>query len=124
LVFYSVCLCVSAFGVIGNGCVIWLITTRPSLRNTTNRLILSLSVADFLVSLCMAPASMTCHFLQCNQVFLGIVHEMMLYWSVNNLCGVTIERYISICHPLKYPILMAKSRSLILIAGCWLIPLV
>ncbi|XP_074049426.1 olfactory receptor 2AJ1-like [Macrotis lagotis] len=51
------------------------------------------------------------------QVFLSLIFlgsECLL------LVSMSYDRYVAICHPLRYPILMSRRISVILAAGCWL----
>ncbi|XP_067397678.1 olfactory receptor 11G2-like [Emydura macquarii macquarii] len=36
------------------------------------------------------------------------------------LAAMALDRYLAICHPLRYPVLMSPHRSWLLVASCWL----
>ncbi|XP_067409594.1 olfactory receptor 11H6-like [Emydura macquarii macquarii] len=37
------------------------------------------------------------------------------------LAAMALDRYLAICHPLRYPILMSPQSSWLLVASCWLV---
>lgn len=118
-------LTVSIVAVTGNGFVAWLITTRSNLHNTTNWFILSLAVSDFLVGLSLTPLFIACKELGTCDVYLkSAFEELILYESIFNLCAMTVDRYIAIVYPLKYPSCMTTTGAVKKIAISWGIPLV
>lgn len=122
--FTMLCLLISLLCVLGNGCVIYLVKTRSSLRGISNFFIVSLALADILVGLLVFPSRLACELLLSDHLLQRVFSELFFYWSVYNLCGMTIERFIFVVLPLKHHIYMSKNRSMILIIFCWLIPLI
>lgn len=118
-------LTISIMAITGNGLVVWLITTRSKLHNTTNWFILSLAVSDLLVGLIITPLYIACKELETCDVYLkSVFEELFLYESIFNLCAVTVDRYIAIVYPLKYPNCLTTAGSVKTIAVSWGIPLV
>lgn len=116
---------IAFIGIVGNTFVIYLVKTRSSLKETSNTFVLSLAVADLLVSVIIQPSKFACDVQPaCNVQLQRIFSELFIYWSVYNLCGLTIERYISIVFPMKRSTFMSKTRITVCIILCWLIPLV
>ncbi|XP_067386613.1 olfactory receptor 11G2-like [Emydura macquarii macquarii] len=37
------------------------------------------------------------------------------------LAAMALDRYLAICHPLRYPVLMSPQSSWVLVASCWLL---
>ena len=87
--------------IIGNGLVIYLITTRRKLRTKTNWFVLSLAVADFGVGATYFPRLSVCRIddESCANNFVVIVYSIgifFMYASVMNLCVLTLDRYLAI----------------------------
>ena len=118
-------LIISTVAITGNGLVVWLITTRTKLHNPTNWFILSLAVSDLLVGLFITPLYIACKKLETCDVYLkSVFEELFLYESIFNLCAMTVDRYIAIVYPLKYPNCMTTFGAVKTIAISWVIPLV
>ena len=108
--------------VVGNGFVIYLITTKRRLHTTTNWFILSLSVADFCFGSSYLPSLFACEIISCKQnVRLASVY-LLAFISVANLCVMTLDRYIAIVKPLRYVTVMKLNRVVLLISGAWGLP--
>lgn len=122
--FIVVCFLISCLCILGNGCVIYLVKTRASLQRISNAFIVSLAFADLLVGLLVFPSKLACELLPSDVLLQRTFSELFVYWSVYNLCGMTIERFLFLVFPMKHHIYMSKKRSTILIVLCWLIPLV
>nr|XP_043905299.1 trace amine-associated receptor 1-like [Solea senegalensis] len=97
------------------------------LHTTTNLLLLSLAVADFLVGLLQMPL-----FLLQNQGcwFLGdimcVVHYFLAALLVNVSVGcmvlISLDRYIAICNPMFYTTRVTLTRVKLCICLCWTYP--
>ena len=110
--------------VIGNGLTIFLITTRPILRTTTNWFVLSLAVADFVVGVVWYPRLSFCsiHDKTCVNEAVKIAFSIgysFVFASVTNLCALTLDRYLAIVHPLRYATFMTKRRVALLVSAAW-----
>ena len=118
-------LTVSITAIAGNGFVIWLITKKSKLHNTTNWFILSLAVSDLMVGLFITPLHIACKKLETCDVYLkSVFEELFLYESIFNLSAMTVDRYLAIVHPLKYARYMTTAGAVKTIAISWGIPLV
>ena len=115
----------SLVAVVGNGLVIYLILARRILRTAANRFVLSLAIADFSVAACFYPGQAICHFLltSCNEKIRDDIAVLMIYSSVCNLLGMTLDHYIAIIRPLRYTLLMTARRVTVVTAAAWIIPL-
>ena len=110
--------------VVGNGLVIFLITTRRNLRTTTNWFVLSLAVADFGVGAVWYPRVSFCSIRDetCVNEAVEIAYligVLSVYASVTNLCVLTLDRYFAIVHPLRYVTFMTKKRVAVLVSAAW-----
>ena len=108
----------------GNGFVIFLVAKCRRLHSSAYWFVLSLAVADFIVGITVFPSSYFCNKYStvCNSRVYMAFFWFFLHSSVTNLCTLTLDRYISIVHPLKYNISMTKRRPAMVILIAWLIP--
>ncbi|XP_047227571.1 trace amine-associated receptor 13c-like [Girardinichthys multiradiatus] len=95
------------------------------LHTTTNILLLSLAVSDFLVGLLLMPGeilrSTTCWFLGdviCSLYFL--FGCQIVCGSIGNIVLISVDRYVAICHPLHYATRITLGRVKCCICLCWL----
>jgi len=109
-----------------NGCVILLITCYSSLRKTSNIILASLAVSDFLVGFVGIPLLVTCS----NAIHLNLVctssitfFEFMALSTVLHITVMTCDRYIYIMWALRYRDIVHRSRVLIVLAITWIISL-
>ena len=124
-VWYSIFLCfLAVVTVVGNGLVIFLITTKQRLRTTANWFILSLAVADFGWGILFFPYYTFCGVKDlCFEEEGNFLRAFMTFFfgaSTCSLCAVTADRYIAIVKPLKYTNLMSTKRVFIVIAVAWI----
>ena len=114
------------FILVINGGVILLITCYSSLRKTSNIILASLAVSDFLVGFVGIPLLVTCssatHLtLVCNSSI--TFFEFMALSTVLHITVMTCDRYIYIMWALRYRDIVHRSRVLIVLAIAWMISL-
>ena len=114
--------------ITGNGFTIFLVCSRRNLRTKTNAFIVSLAVADFCVGLSVIPSMFFCTDIitnTCHRSELWIMDIRLLFsdTSAVNLCGLVLDRFIAIVHPLKYITLMTRPRIIQVISFSWVLPL-
>ena len=114
------------FILVLNGCVILLITCYSSLRKTSNIILASLAVSDFLVGFVGIPLLVTCS----NATHLTLVcnssitfFEFMALSTVLHITVMTGDRCIYIMWALRYRDIVQRSRVLIVLAITWTISL-
>ena len=117
----------SFLAIIGNGFTIFLVCCRRNLRTKTNAFIVSLAVADFCVGLSVIPSMFFCSYIitnTCHRSELWIMNIRLLFSSTSavNLCGLVLDRFIAIVHPLKYITLMTRRRIIQVIFFSWVLP--
>ncbi|XP_047450645.1 olfactory receptor 2AT4-like [Mugil cephalus] len=113
--------------VVGNATVLFLFATNRSLHKPMYYIILNLSVCDILFSTTTLPKiiskywfhsgaiSFTACFIQMYFVHcLGTVNSFILFL-------MALDRYMAICHPLRYPNVLTNSTILILSISAWTI---
>ena len=109
-----------------NGGVILLITCYSSLRKTSNIILASLAVSDFLVGFIGIPLLVTCS----SAFYLNLVcnssitfFEFMALSTVLHITVMTCDRFIYIMWALRYRDIVHRSRVVIVLAITWIISL-
>ena len=111
--------------VIGNGLIVYIISTRARLRRkNANRFILSLCTADLFTGLFITPAECACAYKEtCDRQMELAMFEFFVYASALGLCALTLDRYLAVRSPLLYQTRMPSSRVSLLITLSWMVPL-
>lgn len=113
---------------VANGFVIIIILSSKKLRSK-HKFLLSECTANFLFAVLIMPLSPIQGLLgwwpfghiYCNINFsLSIA---LVFTSILNILALTIERYISICHPFKRHVLLKSSHIFIILLYVWIQPL-
>ncbi|XP_058479176.1 trace amine-associated receptor 8a-like [Solea solea] len=123
---YTVLSCITILTVILNLLVIISISHFKQLHTTTNLLLLSLAVADFLVGFLQMPLLLLhnqgCWFLgdvMCGMhYFLGF---LVVSVSVGCMVLISVDRYIAICNPMFYTTRVTLARVKLCVCLCWIL---
>eukprot|EP00918_Siedleckia_nematoides_P083857 GHVU01183824.1.p1 GENE.GHVU01183824.1~~GHVU01183824.1.p1 ORF type:complete len:583 (+),score=13.33 GHVU01183824.1:535-2283(+) len=112
--------------VFGNSLVILAVLTSHKLRTVTNMFIVSLAVADLLLGVVVLPFSSAKEVLHQVWVFGNIwcsiwlaVDVLLCTASILSLVAISLDRYLAISRPFRYPTLMSPMRGRILVAMVW-----
>nr|XP_046261682.1 trace amine-associated receptor 1-like [Scatophagus argus] len=104
--------------------VIIAISHFRQLHTTTNLILLSLAVSDFLVGLVVMPVEMisgsNCWFL--GDTMCGVYYLLpcvIICASVTNMVLISIDRYVAICYPLHYHTRVTLTTVRISVSLCW-----
>ena len=111
----------------GNSLVVAAVFKTRKLRTVTNIFIVNLACADLLLGIFVLPFSATLEVLDvwvfgviwC-RVWLA-VDVWLCTASIFNLCCISLDRYLAITRPMKYPALMSSKRGKILVLLIWVI---
>ncbi|XP_052778044.1 orexin/Hypocretin receptor type 1-like [Mya arenaria] len=114
-------------GMTGNILVCYSAWCSRSLKTVTNIFLVNLAVADILVLLICLPATVITDVMQ--SWFLGIImcklsvylQRVSVFVSVLTLTSISVERYLAICHPLRYHGSYFKTKPII--AVIWIVSL-
>lgn len=111
--------------IVGNGLILFAISTRRSLQKLPNLFISSLAVADLFVAIFVMPFALVNDFgnwpFEKTICILWISTDVLCSTaSITNLCAISLERYIHLKNPLKYFKWITKSNVLISIACIWI----
>ncbi|ERE65043.1 probable G-protein coupled receptor 101 [Cricetulus griseus] len=111
---------------VGNVVLGYVLHRKPQLLQVTNRFIFNLLVTDLLQISLVAPWVMATSipvFWPLNIHFctaLVSLTHLFAFASVNTIVVVSIDRYLSIIHPLSYPSKMTNRRGYALLYGTWI----
>ncbi|XP_073329895.1 trace amine-associated receptor 13c-like [Pagrus major] len=121
---YILLSCISVLTVALNLLVIISISHFRQLHTTTNFLLLSLAVSDFLVGLLLMPVQILliggCWFL--GSFVCGLFYYasfLLTSASVGNMVLISVDRYVAICDPLCYLTKVTQKRVQICVCLCW-----
>jgi hypothetical protein len=116
-------------GVLGNVTVIIYTIFSSKEKTTTSYLVGNLALADLLVCLTLYPIWI----IEFIQTILNIDSDQdlfcklsrstiwsLLFASMATLLAITVDRYLYIVKPLKYPLIVTKRRVFLAISGIWL----
>ena len=118
---------VSFLAIAGNGIKIYLVCSRRNLRTKTNAFIVSLAVADFCVGLSVIPSlfacdvTNTCYWPQLWLSWVKFIRLLFSSTSAVNLCGLVLDRFVAIVHPLKYITFMTRRRIIRITFFSWVL---
>ena len=114
---------VAFVAVVGNGMVIFIICTRRRLHVVTNYFVVSLAAADFLVGLFLPTVLIICHYWSgCEITTFNMFFNLFTLVSIASLFVMTVDRYMSIVHPLRYPTHATFRRIFGAIFLSWFLP--
>ncbi|XP_061576552.1 olfactory receptor 2AT4-like [Cololabis saira] len=113
--------------VIANVAILFLFATNRSLRKPMYYIILNLTVCDLLFSTTTLPKIISRYWFKLMSIsFLSCFVQMYLvhyFGSVNSfiLFLMAFDRYLAICHPLRYSNVLKNSTILILSFTAWVV---
>lgn len=112
---------------IGNIVLALVLQRKPQLLQVNNRFIFNLLITDLLQVSLVAPwvvAMSVPLFWPLNSHFctaLVSLTHLFAFASVNTIVVVSVDRYLSIIHPLSYPAKMTPRRGYMLLYGTWIL---
>nr|XP_020445965.1 alpha-1A adrenergic receptor-like [Monopterus albus]XP_020445966.1 alpha-1A adrenergic receptor-like [Monopterus albus] len=118
------------FGVVGNILVILSVVCHRHLRTVTHYFIVNLAVADLLLSSTVLPFSAIFEILDrwvFGRAFCNVwaaVDVLCCTASIMSLCVISVDRYIGVSYPLRYPAIMTKRRALLAVMVLWVLSII
>ncbi|XP_078587398.1 5-hydroxytryptamine receptor 4-like [Branchiostoma floridae x Branchiostoma japonicum] len=116
--------------IVGNILVISTVALFRSLRSLTNYFVVSLAVADLLVGVIVMTLGTQYEVSgrwRHGEIFCLIFTSMdisLTTCSIMHLSCIAFDRYYAICHPFKYPTKMSHRKMVLMIAMCWVVPVI
>ncbi|KAG7254979.1 hypothetical protein CRUP_008817 [Coryphaenoides rupestris] len=119
------------FAIVGNILVILAVVCNRHLRTPTNYFIINLAIADLLLATMVLPVSATLEVLGDHWLFGRVFCDIWAALdvlcctaSIMSLCVISIDRYVGVSHPLRYPGIVTERRALLAMLGVWLLSVV
>ncbi|XP_035465103.1 alpha-1A adrenergic receptor isoform X2 [Scophthalmus maximus] len=115
----------AVFGVLGNILVILSVLFHHHWRSVTHYFIANLAAADLLLSSAVLPFSATSEALGrwvFGRTFCGVwaaLDVLCCTASILSLCVISIDRYLAVSYPLRYPAIATGRRGLTAVAALW-----
>ncbi|XP_071390273.1 adrenoceptor alpha 1Aa [Centroberyx affinis] len=115
------------FGVVGNILVILSVVCHRHLRTVTHYFIVNLAVADLLLSSTVLPFSAIFEILDrwvFGRAFCNVwaaVDVLCCTASIMSLCVISVDRYIGVSYPLRYPAIVTERRALLAVVALWVL---
>jgi octopamine receptor len=110
--------------------VVAAVFTHRKLRTVTNVFIVSLATSDLLLGLLVLPSSSAYELLGNRWPFGSVWCQAWLaidVWlctaSILNLVAISLDRYLAISRPFRYPTLMSPARARVAVAVVWTLAL-
>ncbi|XP_030291547.1 alpha-1A adrenergic receptor [Sparus aurata] len=113
------------FGVLGNILVILSVLCHHHWRSVTHYFIANLAAADLLLSSAVLPFSATSEALGrwvFGRSFCSVwaaLDVLCCTASILSLCVISIDRYLAVSYPLRYPAMATGRRGLTAVAALW-----
>ncbi|XP_076249499.1 octopamine receptor beta-2R-like [Calliopsis andreniformis] len=114
--------------LVGNALVIASVRRHRKLRVPTNRYVVSLAAADFLVAVCAmsfnASVELTGRW-NFGRIMCNVWNSLDVYFStasILHLCCISVDRYYAIVRPLEYPVIMRRLTVTCMLGSAWLLP--
>ncbi|XP_007956223.1 olfactory receptor 2T33-like [Orycteropus afer afer] len=127
LFLFAMVLMIFIISLMGNALMIILIHMEPRLHTPMYFLLSQLSLMDMMLVSTIVP-KMAANYLTDTKFIspMGCGAQIFLFVTLGGgecflLAAMSYDRYVAICHPLRYPILMNQRLCLLMTAGSWLL---
>ncbi|XP_007520918.1 olfactory receptor 1P1-like [Erinaceus europaeus] len=124
-ILFLVFLCMYTVAVMGNLLILLAIGTDKCLHTPMHFFLASLSCADILfISITVPKALVNIQTQNRSISYAGCLTQLYFFLTLGDmdsflLATMAYDRYVAICHPLHYMMIMSPRRCVLLIATCW-----
>ncbi|XP_025854585.2 olfactory receptor 6M1-like [Vulpes vulpes] len=125
ILLFVILLMVYILTITGNIVIISLIWTDNRLQTPMYFFLSNLSFLDILFTTTIAPKLLACLLEKKKTIsFAGCITQIYFYFFLGTvefilLAVMSFDRYVAICNPLRYTIIMNSRVCLLLVLGCW-----
>ena len=122
---FVILLLVYMLTITGNIVIISLIWTNNRLQTPVYFFLSNLSFLDILFTTTIAPKLLACLLEEEKTIsFAGCISQTYFYFFLGTvefilLVVMSFDRYVAICNPLRYTVIMNSRVCLLLVLGCW-----
>lgn len=126
LLFFLLCLTVYTLTLLGNGLIVFLTLSSPALQSPMYFFLRNLSFLELCYSSVTMPRILTSYVTGNNKIsFTGCAVQMSLFLIIGCaecciLGAMAYDRYVAVCHPLRYMTMMDKHSCVLLVVGSWM----
>ncbi|XP_006894051.1 PREDICTED: olfactory receptor 2T33-like [Elephantulus edwardii] len=123
---FSMVLIIFFTSLMGNGLMILLIHADPRLHTPMYFLLSQLSFMDMMLVSTIVPKMAANYLMDTKSISpIGCGAQIFLFLTLGGgecflLAAMSYDRYVAVCHPLRYPILMSQRLCLLMTVGSWL----
>ena len=116
--------------VLGNSLVIVAVVTTRKLRTVTNIYIVSLACADLMLGVAVLPFSISLEVVDTwlwGNIWCSIwlaIDVLLCTASILSLVAISLDRYVAVTHPIRYPTIMSPARGRYLVSSVWILSFV
>ncbi|XP_030042377.1 olfactory receptor 11H6-like [Microcaecilia unicolor] len=125
-VIFTLVLAIFILTLIGNITIIMLVWSNPTLHKPMYMFLANLSFVEIWYTTSTVPKIMAGFLMKNNYIsFTGCFLQYFFFFSLGTtecflLAVMGYDRYLAICHPLRYNVLMSSRKCLCLGASCWI----
>nr|XP_056720503.1 olfactory receptor 12D1-like [Euleptes europaea]XP_056722765.1 olfactory receptor 12D1-like [Euleptes europaea] len=111
--------------VVGNGAIVCVVATEHRLHTPMYFFLSNLSCLDICYSTVIIPKMLVGFLLAHRRIsFIGCITQLHFFHFLGSseallLAAMAYDRYVAICNPLQYPLIMCRRACLLLAASTW-----
>nr|XP_032645817.1 olfactory receptor 6M1-like [Chelonoidis abingdonii] len=124
---FMLLLAIFALTLMGNMAIITVVYVDPRLHTPMYFFLCNLSLLEILFVLSITPKMLGNLLSQAKAIsFWGCITQCYFYFFLGTadfilIAIMSFDRYMAICHPLHYPVIMSGRVCVFLVMGCWLV---